>query len=638
MKLSKLLLLIFIGLLLVGCAPSDDDIPADEDNKEEEQKLNDINSWVKGLIQNIITEDIDLPTTHPTLGGEITWESFSPEIIGNDGKIVAGTKDGEVMLGYTISLDGLDKVITDVLVSRVITYTIDEVALDFADQFSIIITRNYNINVNQVEGFVITWSSSDPTVFSNNGEYIKPLVDTPITLNYTVSFNGETKSFTKEVTVQGTTFSEKVSEITNWITDEYLPTREISSEISLPSKYEKYNANITWRSGNVGVISTNGTVKQFGFDRYVTLEGAIDINGDISVVDYSLVVAAKEIGTKEEKINSFLEAIATPALDNLEFTSYYNMNQSYNFLPFYRNVNAPVVEQIRPLGGSRPGTKLTSLEFITIHDTANNNIGAGGQTHANLMSNRYDAASWHYAIDEIGAWHSVPNDEVAWHAGDGGRLFNLTDTDIKATTRYPRITISVDGFYEFNGEKSGIKAPLVSGKAARTSDIAPAGLYTEIGLNGNYYLNATYFNNSFGKISNAGGNYNSIGIETCVNQGTDYATTLRHTAKLVAELLIEGGLTPDRVLQHNNFSGKDCPNAMRHVNYWNNFLDLVSLEKYAKENFSDVEFNWTSLTTVLDNNGKIAKVIGSTTSVEYIVTATYGTETITRQFSTILNG
>ncbi len=79
-------------------------------------------------------------------------------------------------------------------------------------------------------------------------------------------------------------------------------------------------------------------------------------------------------------------------------------------------------------------------------------------------------------------------------------------------------------------------------------------------------------------------NYASIGIELCVNGaptngGTDFIftgdvfdewvaqrfrKTIENTAVLVAELLVRYGLPESAVLQHNDCSGKNCPQWMRY--------------------------------------------------------------------------
>ena len=117
---------------------------------------------------------------------------------------------------------------------------------------------------------------------------------------------------------------------------------------------------------------------------------------------------------------------------------------------------------------------------------------------------------------------------------------------------------------------------------------------------------------------------NSVGIETCVDEGSEYNNTMRLTAKLVAELLLEFGLGFDRIKQHNDFSGKDCPMAMRHANRWNEFLFLVELEHFAKVNLSGVVFTWKSLSpTILNDRGEVIVKTGVENKASYQVTVTY---------------
>jgi N-acetylmuramoyl-L-alanine amidase len=124
-----------------------------------------------------------------------------------------------------------------------------------------------------------------------------------------------------------------------------------------------------------------------------------------------------------------------------------------------------------------------------------------------------------------------------------------------------------------------------------------------------------------------------------VNTGSDYHRTFYHTANITSDLLIANNLSVDRVLQHNNFSGKDCPLSIRRTGYWNNFLDLVSLLKYGKENFSGYTFSWSSTSIELATNGLIAKNATQGTNLSYSVTVANNTnplETYSRAYNTLL--
>lgn len=86
---------------------------------------------------------------------------------------------------------------------------------------------------------------------------------------------------------------------------------------------------------------------------------------------------------------------------------------------------APVVSS-----GARPGIKMSKCIGITIHNTGNPDAGADAKNHATYLKNggKNNQASWHFAVDENGAYQSIPTDEIAWHAGDGGNGKGNTQT------------------------------------------------------------------------------------------------------------------------------------------------------------------------------------------------------------------
>lgn len=74
------------------------------------------------------------------------------------------------------------------------------------------------------------------------------------------------------------------------------------------------------------------------------------------------------------------------------------------------------------------------------------------------------------------------------------------------------------------------------------------------------------------------GNLNSIGIEMCINSDGDYVQTVKNTAELVKKLMKDLNVAIDNIVQHNHWSGKDCPRQMRNgregIN-WNGFKEMV---------------------------------------------------------------
>ena len=60
------------------------------------------------------------------------------------------------------------------------------------------------------------------------------------------------------------------------------------------------------------------------------------------------------------------------------------------------------------------------------------------------------------------------------------------------------------------------------------------------------------------------GCFASVAIETCVNAGADWNQTKRNLAELMAKIIREDSrFSISRIVQHNRWSGKDCPQRMR---------------------------------------------------------------------------
>lgn len=74
------------------------------------------------------------------------------------------------------------------------------------------------------------------------------------------------------------------------------------------------------------------------------------------------------------------------------------------------------------------------------------------------------------------------------------------------------------------------------------------------------------------------GNTESISIEICVNSDGDYNQAIENGAKLAALLLKEENIDISNMVQHNYWSGKDCPHEIRANKNgisWTIFVDKV---------------------------------------------------------------
>ncbi|MDD4211927.1 MAG: glycosyl hydrolase family 18 protein [Bacilli bacterium] len=281
------------------------------------------------------------------------------------------------------------------------------------------------------------------------------------------------------------------------------------------------------------------------------------------------------------------------------------------------------------LGSDKTYGLMDSLEFITIHDTGNTSTTSSALANTNYMLDTPNV-SWHYTVGDSSIYQNMSEAYTAYHAGSGARVFALQDTGIDASyygNNTPIITFDNNGYYAINGISTTLRPYSdVSGTTKdstkyTTSQITEFGIYWAIGANGHYYLNKTYYNSTYAKVCNFGGNTNSIGIETTVNNGSDIYQTWQNTAKLVADILVRNNLTPNEVLSHNAFSGKDCPHTLLNANLFDEFINMVIMEYNIRKYYSDYTIVFESMSPdVIDNDGRVIVPITNDTTVYYKIT------------------
>lgn len=74
------------------------------------------------------------------------------------------------------------------------------------------------------------------------------------------------------------------------------------------------------------------------------------------------------------------------------------------------------------------------------------------------------------------------------------------------------------------------------------------------------------------------GNYSSIAIEICVNSDGNYLKACENAAWLTKHLMDKHGISLENVVQHNKWSGKNCPRHLRAGDWgiaWGGFISLV---------------------------------------------------------------
>lgn len=80
------------------------------------------------------------------------------------------------------------------------------------------------------------------------------------------------------------------------------------------------------------------------------------------------------------------------------------------------------------------------------------------------------------------------------------------------------------------------------------------------------------------------GNTESIGVEACVNSDGNYKQTIKNTAETVRDIMAKEDIPLENVVQHNYWSGKDCPRQLRAAKdgiSWNDFKQMIDGQEVA---------------------------------------------------------
>ena len=72
------------------------------------------------------------------------------------------------------------------------------------------------------------------------------------------------------------------------------------------------------------------------------------------------------------------------------------------------------------------------------------------------------------------------------------------------------------------------------------------------------------------------GNNQGIQVEVCVNSDGNYLKAIQNAAELIAKIMKDENIPISNVVQHNHFSGKNCPRNMREGNItWSQLITMV---------------------------------------------------------------
>ncbi len=299
---------------------------------------------------------------------------------------------------------------------------------------------------------------------------------------------------------------------------------------------------------------------------------------------------------------------------------------------------------------------LESVEFITVHYTGGMTKGSTAKATAAYFAQPLSQVntSIHYCTGNDGIYKGMSEIYRAAHAGDDGSLetvskFEWLDTPVlvkDGDPEIPVVSITKNATFSINGEDTGIKVPYKD-KRGNEGYVTDDKWLNKMDLavnikDGKYQLGTAWWCYTQvweGRICSNGGNRNSIGIESAVNQGSDLWLTWQITAKLVADIMERHNLDITRVKGHHFFSAKDCPQPMleNDLEIWYEFLDLVRAE-FALLQLDNVKLEFTTDSSYLNNNGRVVKQTNESEVVTYTVTITHNGKTEQVTLASIIEG
>jgi len=117
----------------------------------------------------------------------------------------------------------------------------------------------------KVDEVVIVWDSSNEDVLTNEGKVTRKEIDTVVTLNATLVYNGDVKKYTESVTIKGTGVIEVKPNLHEIFENVFagIDLNGVKDNINLPVKVE--NVTIEWVSSNPDVVSNNGVINQVSY-------------------------------------------------------------------------------------------------------------------------------------------------------------------------------------------------------------------------------------------------------------------------------------------------------------------------------------------------------------------------------------
>lgn len=251
--------------------------------KEEniQTSVDDIIIWINKVIPRITDSNIELPTTHPSLGGTITWKSNSENIITSSGKVIQGESIEIVCLIATVNYNNKtqEKEFYIVVNAKEKEITIEEISSWIDTLIPRSVDKNISLPIFHPDtNATIEWTTNNENVISSDGIVSRGEKDETVALTCSISYNGKILKKTYDVVVVAITREEKYQEVLESISEiTSLANNEVHERIYFIND-SLYGSKIVWESSREDIIGTNSTFNQPIDDTEVILGYQITID------------------------------------------------------------------------------------------------------------------------------------------------------------------------------------------------------------------------------------------------------------------------------------------------------------------------------------------------------------------------
>ena len=482
---------------------------------------------------------------------------------------------------------------------------------------------------------------------TDQGVYIAPMFDLEAEVLFIIDLDQESDDVIITLILQG--YGDEFDVTMVWLEEEIPQT--IINNVAFPTKYDKTGASLTWNSSNEAAITSFGIVsRDTDQDRGVLLSCEIKIRDEVKLFTKYVYILGRTDKEKIEIVKEWLDGIYSISHID-ERTTFVTTDEVYQakiiWTPQNESILTKNLQFIQPLYDTKIaiqvaigiGASSTSFQYI---------FSVLGQEHENTWYKIEDFLSrinlsqiktqkfilYGY---EVG-YQSVPSENIGYLPFYDEQEMEIIQSILpdnsplkpnrmRSATRY--IVIHNTGMAHPTATAKGLDEYIHS-----TDRVASWHFSIDD--------KETYQQLKLGEIGwhagESNGNNYGIGIESCVYEGVDFNMVLRRLAKLTAKLLITYHLDLIDIKQHYDFSGKDCPQVIRHADRWSELLYLVQLEYFAQTELQGVEFIWKSLTPeIMDDEGKVINHPGEETAVSYQVEVRFVGETRIFTYTSLLN-